>query len=100
MAIVAGVCSQISIARYWLPGLPLLLMPFLLALGAGLSRARWRLPNWATLLAMPILLAALWIQIPFWAASAKRFPWPVYTQKVAARDWTAQLFPGLRAIEE
>ncbi len=99
-AIVAAVCSQIAIARYWLPGWPLLLMPLLLALGTGLERARLRWSHRAATLAAPMLLAALWIQVPFWTASLWRFPWPVYTQKVAAQEWTERLFPGLPAIEE
>ncbi len=99
LAIIVGVCSLTSYARYWLPGFPLLLVPLFLALGAGVDRAGWRLPRWATPVAVPALLAVLCLQIPFWTASLLPFPWPAYTQQISARDWTQRLSRGLPAIE-
>ncbi len=100
LLIIAWVSSLMPYIRYWLPGLPLLLLPMILALGAGIDRAHWRLPRWAGPIAAAGLLAAFWVQIPFWTASQWRFPWPVYAGQITPRDWTERLFRGLPAVEE
>ncbi len=98
-AAVAGVCLSTTVARYWMPGYPLLLIPLFLAAGESVGATRWPLPRWLAPLAVLMVLAGLLVQVPFWTASHHIFPWPMYTKAVSESAWLTERFPGFPAIE-
>ncbi len=100
VAITVGVCSYTPFARYWLAGLPLMIMPLFLFLGGALDKARLRPPPALAALAAACVMAAFILQVPFWTADWRGYPWDVYVNELPEEKYLAKRFRGYAAVQK
>ncbi len=100
LSFIACTAWYINAPRYWLAGHPLLLMMLFLAFGYCIEKACWEVPRPLVSIAAAGVLVALLVQVPFWNAGWRAFPWKVYTKEIPEERWQTRLFKGYPAIKE